>query len=188
MHTVSSTATTLAERGHEVHLYEATRRLGGQVAIAATAPHRSDIGAITEWLTGEVERLGVHIRLNTMVDPDVVADLATYSSTTEGIFLRGVIEHNEQWRDVLTNALRSAAHRLFLAVFTPEGRNEEIGRTPELDVPDLALSSEDIDAVVAAEGWTVTSIVPTRADTSLRALSAAASADTTEFAIVLERD
>jgi hypothetical protein len=40
----------------------------------------------------------------------------------------------------------------------------------------------------AAEGWTVTSIVPTRADTSLRALSAAASADTTEFAIVLGRD
>lgn len=40
----------------------------------------------------------------------------------------------------------------------------------------------------AAEGWTVKSIVPTRADTSLRALSAAASADTTEFAVVLERD
>lgn len=69
-------ARTAAIRGHEVHLYEATRRLGGQVAIAATAPHRSDIGAITEWLTGEVERLGVHIRLSTMVDPDVVADLA----------------------------------------------------------------------------------------------------------------
>jgi hypothetical protein len=39
----------------------------------------------------------------------------------------------------------------------------------------------------AAEGWTVKSVVPTRADTSLRALSAAASADTTEFAVVLER-
>jgi 2,4-dienoyl-CoA reductase-like NADH-dependent reductase (Old Yellow Enzyme family) len=69
-------ARTAALRGHEVHLYEATRRLGGQVAIAATAPHRSDIGAITEWLTSEVERLGVHIRLSTLVDPDVVADLA----------------------------------------------------------------------------------------------------------------
>ena len=68
-------ARTAALRGHDVHLYEATRRLGGQVAIAATAPHRSDIGAITEWLTGEVERLGVTIRLNTMVDPDVVAEL-----------------------------------------------------------------------------------------------------------------
>lgn len=69
-------ARTAAIRGHEVHLYEATRRLGGQVAIAATAPHRSDIGAITEWLTGECERVGVTIRLATMVDPDVVAELA----------------------------------------------------------------------------------------------------------------
>jgi 2,4-dienoyl-CoA reductase-like NADH-dependent reductase (Old Yellow Enzyme family) len=68
-------ARTAAMRGHEVHLYEATRRLGGQVAIAASAPHRSDIGAITDWLTSEVERLGVTIRLATMVDPDVVAEL-----------------------------------------------------------------------------------------------------------------
>jgi hypothetical protein len=40
----------------------------------------------------------------------------------------------------------------------------------------------------AAEGWQLKSVVPTRADTSLRALSAAASADTTEFAVVLFRD
>ena len=69
-------ARTAALRGHEVHLYEATRRLGGQVSIASSAPHRADIGAITSWLAGEVERLGVTIRLNTMVDPDVVAELA----------------------------------------------------------------------------------------------------------------
>ncbi len=69
-------ARTAALRGHEVHLYEATRQLGGQVAIAATAPHRSDIGAITEWLTAEVERLGVKIVLNTWADPDIVAELA----------------------------------------------------------------------------------------------------------------
>ncbi len=40
----------------------------------------------------------------------------------------------------------------------------------------------------AAEGWRVRSIVPTRANTSVRALAAAASADTTELAVVLERD
>jgi 2,4-dienoyl-CoA reductase-like NADH-dependent reductase (Old Yellow Enzyme family) len=69
-------ARTAALRGHEVHLHEATRRLGGQVTIAATAPHRHDIGAITEWLAGEVERLGVTIRLSSLVDPEVVAELA----------------------------------------------------------------------------------------------------------------
>lgn len=69
-------ARTAAIRGHDVHLHEGTRHLGGQVAIAATAPHRSDIGAITEWLTSEIERLGVQITLNSMVDPDVVAQVA----------------------------------------------------------------------------------------------------------------
>jgi 2,4-dienoyl-CoA reductase-like NADH-dependent reductase (Old Yellow Enzyme family) len=69
-------ARTAALRGHQVHLHEGTRHLGGQVAIAARAPHRSDIGAITEWLTSEVERLGVTIRLHSMVDPEVVAELA----------------------------------------------------------------------------------------------------------------
>lgn len=69
-------ARTAALRGHEVHLYEGTRRLGGQVAIAASAPHRSDIGAITEWLTSEIERLGVTVTLNTWVDPDLLAALA----------------------------------------------------------------------------------------------------------------
>jgi NADPH-dependent 2,4-dienoyl-CoA reductase/sulfur reductase-like enzyme len=37
-------------RGHEVVLFEMQKSLGGQVAIAATAPHRADIGAITRWL------------------------------------------------------------------------------------------------------------------------------------------
>jgi 2,4-dienoyl-CoA reductase-like NADH-dependent reductase (Old Yellow Enzyme family) len=69
-------ARTAALRGHEVHLHEATRRLGGQVAIAATAPHRSDVGAITEWLTSEIERLGVTIRLSSMVEPDLLAELS----------------------------------------------------------------------------------------------------------------
>jgi len=68
-------ARTAAMRGHAVELHEATRQLGGQVAIAATAPHRADIGAITEWLSDEVERLGVTVRLSSMVDPDVVAEV-----------------------------------------------------------------------------------------------------------------
>ncbi len=40
----------------------------------------------------------------------------------------------------------------------------------------------------AADGWEVVSILPTTAGTSIRSLvSAAASADTTEFAVVLRR-
>ena len=65
-------ARTLAIGGHEVHLAEMTPHLGGQVAIAATAPHRADYGAITRWLADEVERLGVKVMLRTFVEPDMV--------------------------------------------------------------------------------------------------------------------
>ena len=67
-------ARTAALRGHDVHLYELTNQLGGQVRIAASAPHRSDLEAITRWLADEVQRLGVHVHLRTPVDPDVVRE------------------------------------------------------------------------------------------------------------------
>jgi 2,4-dienoyl-CoA reductase-like NADH-dependent reductase (Old Yellow Enzyme family) len=69
-------ARALALAGHEVHLAEMTSRLGGQVAIAASAPHRSDYGAITNWLAQEVERLDVKVMMRTFVEPDLVEELA----------------------------------------------------------------------------------------------------------------
>jgi 2,4-dienoyl-CoA reductase-like NADH-dependent reductase (Old Yellow Enzyme family)/thioredoxin reductase len=67
-------ARTAALRGHDVHLYEMTSHLGGQVRIAATAPHRGDLQAITRFLADEIIRLGVHVHLRTPVDPDLVID------------------------------------------------------------------------------------------------------------------
>ena len=67
-------ARTAALRGHDVVLYEGTRQLGGQVSIAAKAPHRADLGAITDFLSREIERLGVRVHLGTMVDPDIVSE------------------------------------------------------------------------------------------------------------------
>ncbi len=68
-------ARTAAILGHEVHLHEATKQLGGQVAIAASAPHRADIGAITRWLETEMERLDVNVTLNSLVDPDLIDEI-----------------------------------------------------------------------------------------------------------------
>jgi 2,4-dienoyl-CoA reductase-like NADH-dependent reductase (Old Yellow Enzyme family)/NADPH-dependent 2,4-dienoyl-CoA reductase/sulfur reductase-like enzyme len=65
-------ARTAALRGHDVRLFEMTGALGGQVRMAASAPHRGDIGAITTWLAGEVARLGVDVHLRTPVDPDII--------------------------------------------------------------------------------------------------------------------
>ena len=69
-------ARTLAIRGHHVMLHEATRRLGGQVALAAQAPHRADVGQIVHWLEAQVRKLGVEVELNSMVDVELVGTLA----------------------------------------------------------------------------------------------------------------
>ena len=67
-------ARAAALRGHQVVLYEMTGELGGQVRMAASAPPRTDLGAITAFLADELDRLGVTVRLRSPVDPDVVAD------------------------------------------------------------------------------------------------------------------
>ena len=69
-------ARTAAMRGHHVVLHEAMKKLGGQVNMAAAAPHRADIGAITSWLADELEYLQVDVRLNSLVDADMISDAA----------------------------------------------------------------------------------------------------------------
>lgn len=53
-----------ATRGHEVALYEASTALGGQLAWAAAAPHRAELGLLVDWWTSELERLGVTVVLD----------------------------------------------------------------------------------------------------------------------------
>ncbi len=69
-------ARTAAIRGHKVELHEAGKRLGGQVALAAGAPHRADLGTITQYLAEEIEDLGVDIHLNSMVDAAMVSEIS----------------------------------------------------------------------------------------------------------------
>ena len=65
-------ARTAALRGHEVLLVEMTGQLGGQVAIAGSAPRRSDLNAIVGFLTDEMRRVGVTVRLRTFAEPDLI--------------------------------------------------------------------------------------------------------------------
>ncbi len=82
-----------AARGHEVVLFEAGDRIGGQINIAARATWRRDLGDIAAWLGGQVEKLGVDVRLNAFAeaedvlaaDPDVVV-VATGGQPTTGLF------------------------------------------------------------------------------------------------------
>ena len=66
-------AATLAERGHQVTLFEATNRLGGQLRLAATVPNRAEIGDLVRNLVGEVTRSDrVELRLETPAALDLI--------------------------------------------------------------------------------------------------------------------
>jgi len=59
-----------AERGHNVVLFEASDRLGGQINLAAKGMTRRQIWGITDWLINEVTHLGVDQHLNYYAEPD----------------------------------------------------------------------------------------------------------------------
>lgn len=62
------TARIAALRGHIVTICEKDSRLGGKLLQAAISPHKSEIEAFKRFLVGQVEKLGVKIKLNTEVN------------------------------------------------------------------------------------------------------------------------
>ena len=67
-------ARVLVERGHEVTLFEANDRLGGQLGLAALAPRRRDLQGIIDWREQEIKRLGGTIKLNSYVEASDLVD------------------------------------------------------------------------------------------------------------------
>lgn len=61
-------ARVAALRGHSVTLVEAGQKLGGMVNLASRLPTRYGLMDFIHWQEGELERLGVDVRLNTYVD------------------------------------------------------------------------------------------------------------------------
>lgn len=53
-----------ALRGHQVTLWDKQGHLGGEVLLASSIPARQELGGITRFLSLELQRLGVEIRLN----------------------------------------------------------------------------------------------------------------------------
>ena len=65
-------AAVAAERGHEVTLYEAGPRLGGQALLAQLLPGRAEFGGIVTNLAHELERAGARVVTGVRVTRDLV--------------------------------------------------------------------------------------------------------------------
>ena len=61
-------AAVAAERGHDVTLYEASERLGGQALLAQMLPGRAEFGGIVTNLSREMELAGAQVVMRTKVD------------------------------------------------------------------------------------------------------------------------
>lgn len=69
-------ARVLAERGHDVSIYEAAEHPGGQVILASIEPSRRDLVALIDWRCRELERLGVPMHFNRYITCEEVTELA----------------------------------------------------------------------------------------------------------------
>ena len=65
-------ARVCAQRGHEVVLFEASDRLGGQLVLAAKGTTRRQVQGVVDWLVSEVNTLGVALHMNRYAEADDV--------------------------------------------------------------------------------------------------------------------
>jgi 2,4-dienoyl-CoA reductase (NADPH2) len=83
-------ATVAAERGHEVHLFDAAPAIGGQLNMAKVIPGKEEFHEMLRYLGTRVEDTGVQLHLNRKVQ---AADLAGYD---EVVIATGVLPRDPQ--------------------------------------------------------------------------------------------
>jgi 2,4-dienoyl-CoA reductase (NADPH2) len=65
-----SASTVLAERGHDVTLFDADNKIGGQFNIAKQIPGKDDFNETMRYFGKMIEKHGVNLRLNTRVSAE----------------------------------------------------------------------------------------------------------------------
>lgn len=107
-------AAVAAEIGHEVSLWEGTKRLGGQAQLAQLLPHRGEFGGIITNLSRELElaKVDIHLGVTATAEaiaaekPDVVI-LATGSAARLPRFERGEGIDVVHAHDVITGKVKT---------------------------------------------------------------------------------
>ena len=67
-------ARVAALRGHKVVLFEKKSALGGQLLVATLPPYKEELALLTKYMTDQLNRAGVDIRLNVEATPEVIAE------------------------------------------------------------------------------------------------------------------
>jgi 2,4-dienoyl-CoA reductase (NADPH2) len=67
-----ATATVLAERGHDVDLFEAADKIGGQLNMAATIPGKEEFHEMLKYFDAKLKATNVNVRLNTKASVDTL--------------------------------------------------------------------------------------------------------------------
>lgn len=62
----------IASRGHEVHLYEKSTNLGGQIRLAAMLPDKEEFGFLADYFEKVLPESGVKLHLGMSVSPELV--------------------------------------------------------------------------------------------------------------------
>jgi hypothetical protein len=83
---------------------------------------------------------------------DRKADLVGYVSKCDGIYMRSVLEWNDDWRQILNNAIDSAKKRICIIVAVPMRFYSETleGRSKDLDVPVYSLGKVKLHTILQA--------------------------------------
>ena len=74
----------------------------------------------------------------------VSADLTEYTSKTDGLFMRHILEHNHEWKKVLENALTSFQKRMVLVMFTPFSSETHVIQESVPGIPDISFDPADL--------------------------------------------
>lgn len=108
-------ARVLAERGHEVHLYEAGAKLGGNLIPGGAPDFKEDDLALARWYEQELARLKVDVHLNTKVQAgDVQKEngdaVIIATGSRPKLFSLGDDEHVYAAEDVLLNRKKTGSN------------------------------------------------------------------------------
>lgn len=125
------------------------------------AEYLQDCATVEDWGCGKgwfsKYRIEGYVGIDGSSSPfaHAIVDLAEYSSSVDGIFMRHVLEHNYEWRRVLQNALRSFRRKMVLVIYTPwsAAETKEIVFIEQIGVPELSFRKDDLVALFAGLEW-----------------------------------